>query len=206
MRANQCLGIAALVAILGGMPALSDAGHHQWKINEVFSNADGTVQFIELVDCCNSEAGLNTHFLTSNGDAFMFDSNLSSTATANTTVLIATTAFAALPGAPAPDYTLPDGFINSSGDTIAYVNDSGGVPGAVLDSVVYASFPTDGITSLDDASNPANNTPKNFNGDTATILVAPAVPAFSAGAVVVLAVLLLAGIAAYLSGARRASA
>jgi hypothetical protein len=33
---------------------------------------------------------------------------------------VATTAFAALPGAPTPDYVLPDGFLPIGGGTLGY--------------------------------------------------------------------------------------
>ena len=41
-----CVSLGLLVC--GAGPLL--AGAHTWNVNEVFSNADGTVQFIELVE------------------------------------------------------------------------------------------------------------------------------------------------------------
>jgi hypothetical protein len=38
--------------LLGSAPAFS--GVHLWRVKEIFSNADGTIQFIELATCCGS--------------------------------------------------------------------------------------------------------------------------------------------------------
>ena len=57
------------------------AASHQWKINEIFSNADGTVQFIELKECCGgtAELGLNGKTITDdvNGSSYTIVGNLS---------------------------------------------------------------------------------------------------------------------------------
>src|SRR5215471_15629849 len=35
------------------------AAHHQWFISEIYSNADGTIQFVELKGTANNEQFLN---------------------------------------------------------------------------------------------------------------------------------------------------
>ena len=98
------LGLVCIAALaLGTPPAL--AGSHLWRIHEVFSSADGSVQFIEMKECCgaNNETGLSGKWVRSltTGNQFNFPGNLPC-CTANRHLLLATEAFAALPGAPTP--------------------------------------------------------------------------------------------------------
>ena len=138
---------------------------HLYRINELYSNADGSVQFIELaVGNFNGESFLQglTISATQNGvtHSFTFPANLPSTNTAFTTVLIATPAFADL-GIVAPDYVVPAGFLFTGGG--ATVNYAG------VDSLTYASLPLDGMLSIDRAGTTATNSPKNFAGVTGTV-------------------------------------
>ena len=53
MRASKCLRIVLCAgvtcsAMLAASPAL--AAFHLWQVKEVFSNSDGSVQFIEMFD------------------------------------------------------------------------------------------------------------------------------------------------------------
>ena len=83
------------------------AASHLWRFNEIFSNASGTVQFIEMKECC----GADTETLLDDkwvecivaGNRFTFDRNLIPPTT-NKHLLLATAGFAALPGAPTPDF------------------------------------------------------------------------------------------------------
>ena len=43
---NRLIALVALAAVVLASP--SYAGHHLWRLTELFSNASGTVQFIEL--------------------------------------------------------------------------------------------------------------------------------------------------------------
>ena len=81
------------------------AASHLWRINEVFTNPDGTVQFVELHEIMGAQ---REWFLThcwfesiATGNVFRFPENLTEP-TGNKYLLLATTAFAALPGAPTP--------------------------------------------------------------------------------------------------------
>jgi hypothetical protein len=155
------------------------AGSHLWRIREVFSNADGSVQFIELYECCGAA---NEIFLqgkwvrsTATGSQFNFPANLPPNSTANEYLLLATAAFAALPGAPAPDYIIPAGFINVNDDRLTYWM----YPEATFDFAPGA-LPTDGVHSLVCQANgsalcfaysAAVNTPTNFAGQTGSVTV-----------------------------------
>src|SRR5215469_6380266 len=114
---------------------------HLWKIDQVFSSADGKVQFIELHDPANGENHTAGHFISSNENKFTFPTDLSTDATANMHFLIGTQSYAALPGAVMPDYIIPDNFFNPAGDSFDYAD---------VDSFSFtaAQMPTDGVNSL----------------------------------------------------------
>jgi serralysin len=134
---------------------------HLYDIKEIFSNADGTVQFIELSTTANFEdqwAGQTiTVALGGVTHTFSFPSNLPGEATANTSVLIATQGFADL-GIVTPNYIVPAGFLFTSGGTINF--------GHGADTVTYAALPSDGTHSVNDSGVVATATPTNFAGQT----------------------------------------
>src|SRR5437773_5399248 len=173
-RALAC----AVILLCSSAPALS--GVHLWRVEEVFSNADGTVQFIEMATCSGSTSEVFTggQVLRSNANSFTFPANLSGS-TLNKHILLATAAFAALPGAPTPDQIIVDHFFSTDTDTISF---------SVYDTLIFASgaLPTDGVTSLNKDPNDATdttftapNSPTNFADQTGSVNAAggpPAVP------------------------------
>jgi len=137
---------------------------HLYRINEIYSNADGSVQFVELkVGPSNGESFWQGQSLTaSQGGAvhrFVFPTNLPSTSTANTMVLVATQGFADL-GLVQPDFVVPNGFLFTT---------NGSVDFAGVDSVGYAGLPTDGVLSIDRNLATAVNSPTDFAHQTGTI-------------------------------------
>lgn len=148
------------------------AGEHTWDVWEVFSNADGSVQFIELRETQNggTEFGVNGNIvrvLPSNKTFQIPGPALTGDTTAKS-FLMATAAFAALPGAPVPDRTIPAGFIVQATDTSAAFEP--------WDTATWTAgtLPTNGILSLQrtaagSALVSGANTPTNYAGDTATI-------------------------------------
>lgn len=159
--------LAWVVSVCACLTAGGRAGAalHTYVIAEVFSSVDGKVQFVELREASNApgqsifSAGA---LVARNADGsesrtFDFPADLPSTDTANTRVLIATAAFAALPNAPTPDYIMPDGFLYLGSGSIQFT-------GNFIGEVAYAGLPTDGVTALVlPAGTPATNSPKNFN-------------------------------------------
>ena len=122
-RCQLALGLLpCLLVCLASTPAM--AASHLWRIHEVFSSADGTIQFIEMRECCGApdETDLEGFFLLSNTDHnfFFFPEDLPPGSTANKHLLLATPGFAALPGAPAPDYIIQDNFFSTVEDTLTY--------------------------------------------------------------------------------------
>ncbi|HEV3342883.1 MAG TPA: DUF4214 domain-containing protein, partial [Pirellulales bacterium] len=147
---------------------------HLWKIDQVFSSADGKVQFIELHDPANGENHTSGHFISSNENTFTFPANLSTDATANKHFLIGTQSYAALPGAVQPDYIIPDNFFKPSGDTFDYAD---------VDSFSFTAgqVPTDGVSSLmrdfnTFALSTGHNSETNLAGQTGSVTVSNTQP------------------------------
>ncbi len=159
-----------LIAVVLGLLAAStaSAGHHLWDFTEAFSNADGSVQFVELFTAAASEQGVGPFTVTSNSNTFNFVTNLPSSATANTWILIATSNFASKPGAVTPDYIIPANFLSTSGGTLNYAS------GVKIWS--HGALPTDGLHSLLRNGSTAVNSPTNFAGQAGSVNLAASVP------------------------------
>jgi hypothetical protein len=153
-----------------------------WDVNEVFSNADGTIQFIEFFEANNQDGQrsfdgkpLKT-FVSGAGpndplDVHTFNDDLPSNFTAGTFALVATQGFASLPGAVQPDFVMPDGFIDTS---VVVELELGNI-----DEFMFSlgDIPTDGINSLHRTGTPIGlNSPTNFAGDTGSIDLPEAAP------------------------------
>src|SRR5438552_3295838 len=148
-----------LLAIGGGAHAASSL----WQINEIYSNADGSVQFIELITASSGQQFVTGQAMTSSQGAATYTLNVTTDLpgdSANKTFLIGTQGFAAL-NIVAPDYVVPNGFLFTGGGTLNW--------GGGTDIVSYASLPTDGKLSIDRAGATAINSPTNFAGVTGTI-------------------------------------
>ena len=168
--------VALLLAAVASQPA--SAAAHLWDIGEVYSNEGGNIQFIELCTTFFFQDELATHVLTSNFNVFVFPNNLPTPFT-NRCFLMATAGFAALLGAPTPDYIIPDGFIDTSGDTLRLRLSA---VGDIWDTFSFGpgELPTNGIQSLictshmlaECASTAVEvNSPTNFADQTASLNV-----------------------------------
>ena len=175
------------VVLAGLLAATSaDAGHHSWDFTELYSNASGSVQYVELFCPANGESGLGPFTITTGTNTLNFVTNLPSATTANTWVLCATSGFASIPGGILPDYIVPASFFPVGGGTITY---AGGA-----DTWVYSAVPTDGVLARQRNGTNAANSPRNFAGAAGSINLATPVPATQSWALVALvgAVLLAA--------------
>jgi len=174
--------LSALLAFFGAQTAHACA--HQWRFNELFTNASGTVQFIEMQECCGftGEIFVGNKWIRSvhANQKFTFTHSLSGN-TGHRYLLLATQTFANIPGAPAPDFIIPNGFLPVNGDTLEWWM----YPNATRS---YPTLPRDGTTALevgpgpdgiagtaDDVTETAVNSPTNFAGATGSISVS-AVP------------------------------
>ena len=145
------------------------ASFHTFAIDQVYSNADGTVQYVVLRETAgnNGQNAWSGHTFSSTHagvtKSITFPTNLPGTATANQRVLIATQGMAAL-GFIVPDYTMPDGFLATDGATLNY---------AGVDTFTYASLPTDGVGAINRTGAVISNLATNFSGIAASL---PALP------------------------------
>ena len=194
---KNALRFALAIGLLAGIAESALAGQHTWDVNEVFSNADGSIQFVELREANGTpgETGLPSQQISSTvqGESFFIGGGPLTPPTSNKFFLIATPGFAALPGAPTPDSIIPAAnipFFATSGDTVVY---------SVYDSWNFGAVPTDGVNSLKRLGGPPENSPTNYAGQTGQVDAgspAPSVPALNGlGIGLVAGVLLLAGIA-----------
>jgi len=154
----------------------AQAAFHLWNIREIYTDASGSLQFIELF--CNSGSqqfvsgqqirvtdlsGTTTH-------TFTLPSNLPGD-TLNRAFLIATTGADAA-GAPTPDFVLPANFLFAGGGTISFFGQNSGA---------YTALPTDGTLSRTWIGGDAVNSPQNFGGQVGVVAVPePAVWALAA--------------------------
>jgi len=162
-----------LTALLLAAPA--HAGHHLWDFTEIFSNADGSVQFVEIFTAEDNEHLINGFTITSGGNTLTFTSNLPTTVTANTWLLAATSNFAALPGAVTPDYVIPANFFPTGGGTLNYASGA--------DVWNFGAVPTDGVNGLQRNGSPAANSPTNFAGQSGSVNLGTPVPVLSTWAI-----------------------
>ncbi len=201
VRARVLLGRLALVLVLTAV--LAGAAHaksHLWKFKEVFSNADGTIQYIEMEILDPEGTGewvTNTQELTSNTSTFTVPGNLPDENTYLRSMLFGTAEFAALPGAPTPDWIIPANFFDPSGDELRWRD--------WRDVYAFTSgqVPIDGIHALQrsDGSQPVN-TPTNFAGATGTVNASPGI-GMGDDPVWIAVLVAMLGIGAFMALARR---
>ena len=164
---NRVRHLLAVIVAVCALPA--QAAFHLFRIDQVFSNADGTIQYVVLTESTgsNGENFWQGNRLTTTGGAggpqqLQFPSNLPSGDTASKSVLVATSGFAAL-NLVTPDFTIPAGFIPIGGGTLNY---------ASVDQIALPALPTDGATAIDRNGAHIAATAKNFAGVSAPVNVA----------------------------------
>jgi hypothetical protein len=150
----------------------AQASFHLFRIEQLYSNADGSVQFVVLHESSGSNGenmwnGLSLRATPTGGAQrlFEFPRDLPNN-TANRRVLVATPGFAAL-GIVTPDFTMPAGFLPTSGATVSY---------AGVSQVTYLSLPTDGTNALFANGTVGQNVATNFAGQSASVVPSAAPP------------------------------
>jgi hypothetical protein len=154
------------------------AEFHTFQIEEIFSNADGTVQYVVMHESEGmseenfwmGNAFTSTHLGTT--QTYIFRNDLPGVmcgyygcgggGTANKRVLIATQGFADLHMI-TPDFVMPNGFIPIGGGTLNYAD---------VDFVTYGPLPTDGRTALNRNNAMIPNVATNFSGASASVTTA----------------------------------
>ena len=169
MKRLACACTGVWLAMLAGV---ASALPGNFVIDQFFSNADGSIQFLEVfdggsIDCDAGEQLWKGQELRSTGPAgtkvHTFTANLPTCKTTQRHILIASEGFAAL-GVVTPDFVIPNGFLPLTAATIV-------MPPWI--EVGYAALPTDGITALDRFGKPMTNRATNLAGATASIVAPP---------------------------------
>ena len=161
MKANRIIPCISTMAMILFASAAS-ATFHLWRMSELFSNADGTVQFVELECAFSGEGFIGGHQLSATGGGttrvFPIADHLQGD-TAGKRLLFATQGFAAL-GVVTPDFVLPNGFFTAAGGSINFAD---------VDTWVYTALPADGRTSINREGPNATNSPRNFHDETGSV-------------------------------------
>jgi len=140
-------------------------------INQIYSNADGTVQFVVAedtgqIDCDAEENKWAGAVLTSSGPgpfkAFAFPTDLPTCHTSGRDVLIATEGFASL-GLIPPDFVIPNNFLQIPDGTVSLAGAS---------QVTYTGLPNDGVHAVTADGTPIQNNATNLAGETASVTAA----------------------------------
>jgi len=163
--------LAPLLALLFALVAPpAQAAFHLFRISEVYSNADGTLQYVVIREATGTngeDQWFNNQLETTNAAGvkkeLTFTKNLPSPQTASRSVLIATAGMAAL--GLAPDYTIPDRFIPTDGGKLQYAG--------FTDQITLPVLPTDGATAIDRNGAHVTPAPRNFANATIGISATP---------------------------------
>ena len=163
--------LAPLLALLFALVAPpAQAAFHLFRISEVYSNADGTLQYVVIREATGTngeDQWFNNQLEATNAAGvkkeLTFTKNLPSPQTASRSVLIATAGMAAL--GLAPDYTIPDRFIPTDGGKLQYAG--------FTDQITLPVLPTDGATAIDRNGAHVTPAPRNFANATIGISATP---------------------------------
>ncbi|SEQ37115.1 calcium-binding protein [Nitrosomonas ureae] len=138
-----------------------------FHVNEIYSNADRSVQFIEFVGEADGQHEWAGEFINSGitdggrGKVFPVTTDLSSSSTNGKFVLLATQRFADL-GIVTPDYIIPEGYIEIENGYLGF-----------SEIFHYSQLPIDGKFSLNSDLTIETNSPTNFAGESGTIDTLP---------------------------------
>jgi serralysin len=179
-RPLQLAAIALTSAVIGNS---AQAAFHVWEILELYTNLDGSVQFIEFFSTSGSQQFVGGQQIqvvqqgTGSTHTFTVPTNLPGDS-ANKRFLIAT-ANITLFGGPTPDYVIPAGTL-AAGTAFLYAN-GGSINFFGANSGPYTALPTDGVMSRTFiGGGNAVNSPTNFAGQTGTLIPEPATAGFIA--------------------------
>ncbi len=160
---TRALALALGVQMAGSS---AQAAFHLWNIREIYSNASGSLQFIELFTSTGSQQFVGGQQIVSRNvgntlqNTFTIPSNLPGDS-ANRAFLLGTAGIQAA-GGPAPNYIIPASFLFTGGGTISFFGANGGA---------YTALPTDGNLSRTWTGGNAANSPQNFAGQVGVVVV-----------------------------------
>jgi cytochrome c553 len=192
MNINRKRLSMAVAAGAAGFVSPASADFDQWRISEVFTNADAAIQYVELETTAMNQGDVAGLVLTAiNADGQQQNnatlmSDLSGD-TSNRNLLIATESFAELTGLN-PDLLVPDGFLFTEGGSINFAN------GTAIIEYAARQLPKNGVQSIDGNGAAISPGPTNFAGLSATLSVETNASFDAAASVVVLPVVDVPGI------------
>jgi len=175
---KRSLKVLAVAAVLCGASSAHGA-FHLWRFSEIYSDASGNVQFIEMQTTFAGQQFITGHTIkcTNAGgtlsNTFTFQANTCSP-TNNKRIIVATLGFAATAGSVTPDYTIPANFLFKEGGTLEFG------PGQQV--ITYPALPNNGVDSrhatVYTTAAPYNftvapNNPTNCAGAVGSIIVPP---------------------------------
>ena len=153
IAARFLVALAALAALPAG------AVFHLFIINEIYSNADGSVQYIELTALAGGQQFTSGHAITASNGTTTHSMTLGSNLPGDTSghrFLIGTASVTAAFGV-TPNYTIPANFLFPAGGSVSW--------GEGSDVYTHPAMPTDGTNALYRTGNQsAAGTPQNFAG------------------------------------------
>jgi len=165
----------ALALSFTALAVPAHATFHLWEVTEIFSNGDGTVQFVEFFSEFSGQEFLAGHDLETYQQnvmrkRFSFPASIpvpQGESTVDRHFLVATPGFLAVAGI-APDFVIPVGFLEPG------IIDEVALVGADAMDFAAAALPTDGLNSLNDPGSgdpvvAAAATPTNFARQVGTI-------------------------------------
>jgi hypothetical protein len=147
---------------------IPNATFHLWEINEIFSCAGGSIQFIEMVTASPGQQFLAGHQLRavnitgSQTRTFAFPSNAPGNSQ-NKSLLIATANFGSLAGSVTPDFVIPANFLFAEGGSISLV-------GADTFNYGVGQLPLNRVSSLGPGGVNTANSPRNFAGQQGSVV------------------------------------
>jgi hypothetical protein len=162
-RASARMLLLAAV-LLGCGPAA--ASFHLWTIDELYSSADGKVQFMEMTALAPAQEFLSGHTLTASQNGVTHTVTVANSLPGDSSghrMIFGTQSFANL-GIVQPDVIVPDNF---------FFTGNGSVDWAQADAWTYSGLPSDGVRSLNRNGTTATNSPQNFAGQTGTVTPGP---------------------------------
>ena len=159
--------IAATVASLSWMATATQAqaAFHLWQINEIFSNASGTVQFIELFDANSGENFVGTSFVNSNSRVRISRRSAHTNQFSRQNISAGDTRLCRLAWRSHARLHHPAELLFGLQDTITFTGSG--------DSVTFtgAQLPKNGVLSLNANLTTSTNSPKNFHNEQGSVAV-----------------------------------
>ena len=192
MQTSRRLAAAVALVFCGLTANFASAAVHTWRVDEIYSNASGSVQFIEMKTNTNGE----TVFVATGAKlisrspadvvqgTFNFNHDLAGL-TANKTILIGTSNLTSLAGV-TPDFVIPAGFLLTGGGELEFFANSFG---GTLDIDIFPALPGGILSYSPNTLLTADNTPKNFAGVTGHVVPEPSTLAIALGGLIALGVM-----------------